>query len=308
MNSLIFNEFGRLRSGWRASIFLFSFLVLSIFLILGAVTVLKLLPLGPSAASFLPLVVPFAIAAGIAIFWGWIYGKIFEDLPFYALGISFRNGWVTNLAIGCVIGAVTFVCSVIIAVMGGGMTVEFNRLSTGSAITATLLSTFVIFFAGAISEEALFRGYFLQTLTRSKQVVLGVGMTSLLFALAHDNNPDIGRLSLINTFLAGIWFAAAYLKTRDLWFPLGVHLMWNWLQGPVFGINVSGIAEFSPDPLLRSTDHGPMWLTGGDYGIEGGLACTIAIVISIGLIYFMPLPKAAPEMLQLSSSESIKRI
>jgi membrane protease YdiL (CAAX protease family) len=144
----------------------------------------------------------------------------------------------------------------------------------------------VIFAIGALSEETLFRGYLLQTFTRAKLIPVGIGLTSLLFAFAHNNNPGNNPLSWLNTLLAGVWFAAAYLKTRDLWFPLGIHLMWNWLQGPVFGINVSGIAEFSPDPILRATDAGPAWLTGGSYGIEGGVACTIALLISIAALQF----------------------
>jgi len=116
---------------------------------------------------------------------------------------------------------------------------------------------------------------------------------SLLFAFAHNVNPSVSPLALANTFIAGIWFAAAYLKTRDLWFPFGIHFAWNWLQGPIFGINVSGIGDFSPDPLMRATDAGPAWLTGGAYGIEGGVACTFALMLSLVLIYYLPL-KAEP--------------
>ena len=140
--------------------------------------------------------------------------------------------------------------------------------------------------------------------TRSKLVWVGIGLTSLLFAFAHNNNPDANRLSWLNTLLAGVWFAAAYLKTRDLWFPLGIHVMWNWLQGPVFGINVSGITGFSPDPVLRATDVGPAWLTGGSYGIEGGVACTFALVVSTVIIYYLPAVKPTEEMLELTSEES----
>ncbi len=169
------------------------------------------------------------------------------------------------------------------------MTFTVNTASSSSAIGWTLVSTLAIFVAGAASEETLFRGYLLQTFARSRIAWIGVVVTSLLFAFAHNNNPSANPLALANTLLAGVWFAAAYFKTRDLWFPFGVHLAWNWLQGPFFGINVSGIAEFSPDPVLRAIDSGPAWLTGGSYGIEGGIACTIALIISTGLIYFLPI-------------------
>lgn len=243
-----------------------------------------------SITGYLPLLIPFTISSAIAILLGWLFGKLFEDLPFRALGISLRDSWLKNLLLGLALGGIAIGSAVLIAVMSGGMSLSINHDSSGSAIATTLAVTLIIFVVGAVSEEVLFRGYLLQTFARSNLVVFGVGFTSLLFAFAHNANPDAGRLSLLNTFLAGVWFAMAYFKTRDLWFPLGLHLVWNWLQGPVFGINVSGIAQFSPDPLLRATDAGPVWLTGGSYGIEGGIVCTIAIVISMGLIYFLPRP------------------
>ncbi|MFM9903982.1 MAG: lysostaphin resistance A-like protein [Pyrinomonadaceae bacterium] len=302
MRAIFFDQRGRIRSGWRAATFLFSFLLLSFFAILSSITFISTFPMGESATSFIPLIVPFTISALIAILLGWLYGKLFEGLPFRALGISFSGGWLKNFAAGCLIGAVALSSAIVIAMMSGGLNLTANRESSGTAVATTLLTTLLIFAVGAASEESLFRGYLLQTFIRPKHFFIGIGLTSLLFAVAHNNNPDASRLSMLNTFLAGIWFATAYLKTRDLWFPLGIHLTWNWLQGPVFGINVSGITEFSPDPVLRATDLGPAWLTGGSYGIEGGIACTIALVISIGLIYFLPGIKPDPELFVLSEN------
>ena len=303
-NTLLFNEIGRLRSGWRATIFLLSFLLLAYILILFSLAILALVPIGTSAGSFLPVMIPFAISSAVAIFFGWLYGKLFEDLPFRALGCAFAGKWLRNFAAGSIVGAVTLAAAVMVAVVFRGMSVVVNRDSPGSAITSTLTTTILIFAVGAMSEETLFRGYLLQTFSRAKAAWIGVALTSILFALAHINNPEVGLLSWVNTLLAGVWFAAAYFKTRDLWFPLGIHLMWNWLQGPVFGINVSGIGEFSPDPLLRAADKGPQWLTGGSYGIEGGIACTTALVLSMLLIYFLPSIKPTEEMLALTSHES----
>ena len=300
MRSFFFNQDGRLHSGWRAVIFLIAFLFFSFFFIFGSITILAQFPFGTTTAGFLPLIVPFAISTAIAIILGWLCGKFFENVPFRALGCAFTSGWLKNFAAGCLIGTVALASAVIIAVMSGGMSLSINHESAISAISTTLLSTLLIFAFGAASEETLFRGYMLQTFARSKLIWVGVGLTSLLFAFAHNNNPDAGTLSWLNTFLAGIWFAAAYLKTRDLWFPLGIHLMWNWLQGPVLGINVSGIAEFSPDPVLRATDAGPAWLTGGSYGIEGGVACTFALIVSTALIYYLPNLKPGDAMQALS--------
>jgi hypothetical protein len=123
--------------------------------------------------------------------------------------------------------------------------------------------------------------------------------------VAHLRNPDANWVSTTNTALAGIWFGLAYLKTRDLWFPFGIHLMWNWAQGAVFGIEVSGLKNIATATLLKEIDRGPAWLTGENYGIEGGIACTIAIIIAIAAIHFLPV-RADEEMIAMTSQASDK--
>lgn len=293
MNTLFYGPDGKLRSGWRAVIFLLVFGFPAYFFIAASLVLMSLLPVGTSSTGYLPLILPFAISTVIAVLAGWLCGKYLESLPFSALGASLAGRWFRNLIAGLMMGAVAFASAVIIAVMSGSLTLAFNRESASVAIASTLLSTLVILAVGAASEETLFRGYLLQTFVRSKIAWVGIAVTAFLFAFAHTGNPGVGGIAWLNTFIAGIWFAAAYLKTRDLWFPFGIHLAWNWLQGPIFGINVSGIGEFAPDPLLRATDAGPAWLTGGAYGIEGGVACTLALVLSLVVIRYMPL-KAEP--------------
>ena len=103
---------------------------------------------------------------------------------------------------------------------------------------------------------------------------------------------------------AGVWLAVAYLRTRSLWFPLGVHWAWNWALGSLFGLPVSGINDLAPHPLLHGTDLGPAWLTGGSYGIEGGLACTITLIISTMFILRTRLVTATPELKTMTSQEN----
>jgi hypothetical protein len=135
--------------------------------------------------------------------------------------------------------------------------------------------------------------------------VLGVLLTSVPFAAVHLRNPNVAAgFTFVNTALAGVWLAAAYLRTRSLWFPLGVHWAWNWALGSLFGLPVSGITRIAPHPLLQGTDLGPAWLTGGSYGIEGGLACTITLVISTIFIWRTRLVSATEEMKRLTSQEN----
>ncbi|MFL6374616.1 MAG: CPBP family intramembrane glutamic endopeptidase [Pyrinomonadaceae bacterium] len=301
MNELLFDNSGRLRSGLRALIFFVAFAIVAFALIGLAVVAIAQLPIPETAAAPLRIAVPFAISAAIALLVGWACAWLFEKLPYRSLGASLTKGWLSHFIIGCAVGGLAFLLALIATMASGGIHISRNTVSSNNEITETLVSTFIVLAIGAASEETLFRGYILQTFLRSGHTQFAVALTAFLFASVHFANPDFSGLSWLNTLLAGIWFAVAYVKTRDLWFPIGIHLAWNWLQGPVFGISVSGITGFASAPLLRATDTGPEWLTGGNYGIEGGLACTLALVLSSIMIWYMPGIRADEEMLALTS-------
>ena len=153
----------------------------------------------------------------------------------------------------------------------------------------------MIFVIAGAAEESLFRGYPLQTFTRAKLAWVGVLITSVPFAAVHLANPNVSRgFTFINTAVAGVWLAVAYLRTRSLWFPLGLHWAWNWTQASLLGLPVSGIQRIAPAPLLHAMNAGPDWLTGGAYGIEGGAACTVALLVSTLVIWRIKFLGEAP--------------
>ncbi len=301
--TIFFNEFGRLRSGWRFTIFLLSFFLTTIVLLTMAVRVAMALPIGFTPNSLESYVLQFAVSFVVAVFFGWLYGKIFEDLPFRALGLWFTKNWLKDLISGLLIGAFSIALAAFIAVAVGGLSFKYNDSAGSSAMILTLGISLLIFTLGAAFEEALFRGYLLQTLSRAGLAWVAIALTSVFFASAHLGNQSANAISTINTALAGVWLGVAYLKTRNLWFPFGIHLTWNWFQGAIFGVEVSGITQFTTAPILREIDSGPAWLTGESYGLEGGIACTIALVVSTALIYFLPILKPTEEMIALTSAE-----
>jgi hypothetical protein len=94
-------------------------------------------------------------------------------------------------------------------------------------------------------------------------------------------------LGLINTVLIGVLLSIAYLRTRALWLPWGIHLGWNTTLGLLFGLPVSGIRLFNV--VIRTSVTGPRWLTGGDYGLEASLPCVLTLVVGIVAVWKMPL-------------------
>ena len=216
---------------------------------------------------------------------GWACGALLEELPFRALGCTPHRGWIRNLALGSILGGASLLLAALITAATRGTQFTFDPAGAGS-ITRTLTLSLGIFVFAAAAEEILFRGYPLQTLTRANLAWLGILLTSVPFATVHLNNPHaVPGFTFINTALAGVWLAVAYLRTRSLWLPLGLHWSWNWVQASLLGLPVSGIERIAPAPLLRGLNLGPDWLTGGAYGIEGGAACTIALLISTLVIW-----------------------
>ncbi len=303
LTSILFNEKGRLRSGWRLAVFFILFLILFRLLAGTADFILINLPVGFDGSSILGKILESVIGLFLAILLGWLCGKYLEDLPFRALGAWFTENWFKDLSLGILIGAGSLILAVLIAVVFGGYGFRFNNTAGQSAILLTLGVSFIVFVIGAAFEEALVRGYIFQTFTRANLAWFAILITSAFFAVGHLNNPGSNYFSSINTALAGIWLGIAYLKTRTLWLAFGIHFAWNWVQGAIFGIEVSGLTDITTAPLLKEIDTGSHLFSGGNYGIEAGLACTFALIISTLLIWYLPLLKPTEEMLALTSVE-----
>jgi len=236
---------------------------------------------------------------------GYVCAKLLEGLPWRSLGLTFHKSWFRDLLVGSLIGFVSLALATAIATIWRGLSFTTATRTELSGVFLTLVASGALFIIAALAEEALFRGYPLQTLTRGGLAWLAVFLTSVPFAAVHLRNPNVAAgFTFINTALAGVWLAVAYLRTRSLWFPLGVHWSWNWALGSVFGLPVSGITNLAPHPLLRGTDLGPAWLTGGAYGIEGGIACTVTLLISTVFIWKTRLVKPTDEMVKLTSQEN----
>ncbi len=310
-SQLFINEAGRLRSGWRLLVFVLVYIAL-LLIATSVVRVIYLLVsvLAPNAAigDYVQNLVFRILLLITALVAAYVCTRWLEGLPWQAIGLGGHARWFLNLLVGSAIGIGTMVVAAAIAIVGGGLTFSISPLNILPQVGKTLLFSGVLFFVAALAEEALFRGYPLQTLSRAKLAWLGVLLTSVPFAAVHLDNPNAGQaLASINTALAGVWLAVSYLRTRSLWLPLGVHWAWNWALGALFGLPVSGITTLAPNPLMRGIDIGPSWLTGGRYGIEGGLACTIALVVSTLFIWRTRLVTATEEMKRLTSVENPTR-
>lgn len=296
LTTLFFNPRTKLlRSGWRA----LAFCTVALLPRLATLLLPSTQQAGRSEAAFVPdwamVVVYCALILWVALV-SWLCLRWLERLRFASLGYAFYRGWWRDVLSGCAIGTLMILLVVALQFIGGGTRVSVNPL--WSQHVASLLGSFclasLLLIVAAAFEEITFRGYVFQTLLRDVPAWLPITLLSLLFGLAHWSNPSRTTFSTINTVLAGIWLAVAYLKTRSLWFPTALHLSWNWMMGLFFGLPVSGL-PLRP-ALLAATSEAPLWLTGGSYGCEGGVAATIAFTLSTALIWRASWLRIAPEM------------
>ena len=138
-----------------------------------------------------------------------------------------------------------------------------------------------VFIPAVIHEELLFRGYVFQKL-RQWNRVFGIALVAAIFAALHLGNAAVSYLGTLNIFLGGLLLGLAYERHLRLWFPIGLHLAWNVMTGPVLGHEVSGYESMRT--LLVERGEGPTWATGGDFGIEGSIWMTAVELLAIGIL------------------------
>ena len=139
--------------------------------------------------------------------------------------------------------------------------------------------------AGSIGEELLFRGYGLQVLVAAIGPWATILPLGLLFGALHYGNPGAGLLSSAITAAFGILFGYAYLRSRDLWLPIGLHFGWNFTL-PVFGVNMSGL-RIRVTGWEMTWSAGTLW-SGGDYGPEASILTLLALVLLFFYIRGIP--------------------
>ena len=211
---------GHLRSGWRLAIFVVAFLIclqVTQLLLLFALSSALHRSTVEIGQTLWGVVTGHGAILISALLIGWACQALLEDLPFAALGCSVHQGWLRNLLIGSALGAASLFLAALLTTITRGTRFSFDPAGF-KLIGETLVVSILVFLFAAAAEEMLFRGYVLQTLTRVNIAWLGVLLTSVPFAAAHLKNPNVvAGFTFVNTALAGVWLAVAYLRTRSLW-------------------------------------------------------------------------------------------
>ncbi len=286
LNNLFFNSDRRLRNGWWILIFI-GFIALTRFAYKPLTHGLKDLGLGELWLEPAPFL--FVLLAT------WACTRLRKE-PLSSVGYRLDRRWFREMAGGTLIGIGT-----VLAVVGmiwaiGGVRFELDPARSLS----TLLAGLYLFLFVALMEETLFRGFIFQRL------LAGVGYwpaqiaLASLFALGHWGNPGMQgsteAVATLDLFLGAVLLGLAYLRTRSLALPVGLHLGWNWTQGHVLGFGVSGYDHAGwLKPLFQGQAE---WLTGGAFGPEASIFSPLVSLVMIVLLWrwkgSVPASLAAP--------------
>ena len=215
--------------------------------------------------------------------WAWLTGGVLATLLTISVceGGRWRIGLeapariaVRELLLGAALAAV-----LVLAADGLVLATTALRHDRGSGFP--WLELMAVYAPAAVHEELVFRGYPFQRL-RTLNRPSAIGITSVVFAAMHGANNGLTAVAFANLLLAGVLLALAYERYGRLWFPIGLHLAWNLLCGPILGYDVSG---YVPERSVMTTrGHGAPFLTGGTFGIEGSIWIVLVEVAGIALL------------------------
>ena len=233
----------------------------------------------------------------VTLLFAFIFRRLIDRRSFKSLGFSLQSPFSSDLIRGLLLGLVLMLLMYCTLIFTNQISVEF--IGFNPAAIAWLLVLMVVV---GLNEEIAVRGYILKNLfdTFSRNRWVGLVLTAGLFSLLHLLNPNSSWAGLANIILAGLVLGLYYLHRGNLWFPIGLHFSWNFVQGPILGSPVSG--KNVPSILAYSAD-GDELLTGGAFGLEASLLTTVSLLAALIWIHFTYRPRLESEA-GLSASDS----
>jgi membrane protease YdiL (CAAX protease family) len=281
VRKFLFDDSGRLRNGWWALIFVVCVAATS-----RAYTPLShwLQSLGVAKDWLQPAPIAMILLAT------WICTRLRRE-PLSSIGLRLDRRWLREFAWGGAlgVGGIALATGLIVAI--GGVRFELEPARSAGNLAFGLY----LFACVATLEELMFRGFLFQRLVAG----IGVWPTQLalaaLFAVAHWGNPGMAGvtkvLATLDIALAAVTLGLAWLRTRSLALPIGLHLGWNWSQGHVLGFGVSGIDLTGwLHPVFQGL---PTWVTGGEFGPEASVFGILADVVMLAIVWKFAAPKPA---------------
>lgn len=270
----------RLRTGWRLVIFIVVFAATS-----RLITALTFGLVGrASHGSLRWWVLRGVIVIAAATLSVWIVRRWVDRRSLGSLGLRVDAQACWDVIAGLVISG-AMVATVVGLCAASGM-IELGPIAWAGGFSSALVGLSLWFFGIGIavgwSEELGLRGYVLQNLRDGIGLFWAVVLSCIFYGAIHMANPNSTVLSGVLIAALGYLRVLGWLRTGQLWLSMGMHAGWDFLQGPVLGLSVSGMHTES---LVRPTLSGPSWVTGGVFGPEAGIAMLPALGLGLVLMH-----------------------
>lgn len=297
MKVVFMNRNSQLRSGWKIAITLATFLVAANVIGglagLGFLLVKMISGEGGFADSYEKIAqellnneqlvfITGVIQNVVLILTVILFWKVFDRKPLRDMGLTGIRRGGKDLITGLVFGAVSMTVVFVVLVTSGGVSLTESLLHpdfSPSLITGLLLFIFVGF-----GEEMFSRGYCMTVLGQTKNKWVMVLVSSVVFSFLHSLNPEVTMIGFANIFLVGILFAYLFIKSGNLWMPIGYHITWNYFQGDIYGLSVSGMQRKG---IYQTQVISENLINGGKFGPEAGLITTLVILAGLVAVWLL---------------------
>lgn len=268
---------------WRGIALSLAFVVLAVALLFGAFAGFHALHIDFHDKS--PVEKPVAvvgtwITVALTLLATWIMARV-ERRSWLDFGLRGGPRALRHFGQGLAVGLVAMVAIALAIHFAGGMTIRPANLTSGAVGLGLLWA--VGFLGTGLFEETLFRGYLLKRLDEATPFPTAIVATSCLFGLAHLSSGFDAGLALVDAMLVGAILAISVRLTGSLWWAIGFHAAWDYVESFCLGAADSGLrlkgALFQADPA------GPVWLSGGGSGPEGSvITLAVGVVVLIWLV------------------------
>jgi uncharacterized protein len=229
--------------------------------------------------------------------------RIYERGKLADIGLQWNRLSAANLGIGLFTGIAAALLVTAVPLLTGAAELKPSPelpFNFGSIVFVSILLLF-----GAIGEEMLFRGYAFQVLITLMGRYATLFPGAVIFAAAHSGNLNSSRLSLFNTFAMGALLGFAFLRSGDLWLPIGLHFGWNWTL-PLFGVKLSGFTMGMMGYAMQ-WKLGALW-SGGEYGPEAGLVTSLVVPVLCYALWRAPVRKQESFLLRGMDDDAMEDV
>ena len=232
----------------------------------------------------------------LLVFVGSIYiaRRFLDKRSFVSLGLKLDRFVLYDILAGIVI--TFFLLGLIFVFLQALGWLQFKlfawNINSWQVILSQTLPYLIIFVLVGFNEELLYRGYYLQTLTSGRNLFWGLILSSTIFGMEHLSNPNSTWVGAVGDGLLGLFFAYGYVRTKQLWLPIGLHIGWNFFDSTVFGFPVSGWTIYS---WIYINLSGPEIWTGGVFGTEAGLIILPVLLLGTILVYLYTRQRLTPK-------------